>query len=426
MFSEDEWIYERQRLYQLVEAHPDWSMRGYARSLQHDLGWVRKWVKRFRERTCRGLELFRSQPRTPHHCPRRTSEALKNQICEWRQKLSERFCRAAGAKTIQYFLKPIRGASPCASTIYKALHERQYLQPRRRVVPQPLELPEVMDEWEMDFGEIYLGEVEGKLEFFPVVDRGSSWLVYLEGCSGYCAESALEAVMRLFAQRGLPKRLRFDRDPRLWGSWTRDSYPSPLTRLLWALGVEPIICPPHRPDKKPFVERCIGTLKHEWLARHAPQTLAEALDRLAAFERYYHTQRPHQGRACHNRLPCDAFPRLPALSPLPATVNPNRWLLAEHGHLYRRRVNAGGSIQVDRHTYYVGQAMAGNPVLVQLDGHHACLIVTGDGKPLREFPLKGLYPNSMPLDDYVERLKAEARSIEQYRHFHWQQTGELP
>jgi hypothetical protein len=84
----------------------------------------------------------------------------------------------------------------------------------------------------------------------------------------------LLAVARLFNLHGLPQRLRFDRDVRLWGAWTRDSYPSSLVRFLRAVEVEPVICPPRRPDKKPFVERCIGTLKHEWFARFSPATLA--------------------------------------------------------------------------------------------------------------------------------------------------------
>ena len=231
--------------------------------------------------------------------------------------------------------------------------------------------------------------------------------------------------MRLFAQQGLPKRLRFDRDPRLWGSWTRDSYPSPLIRLLRALGVEPVICPPHRPDKKPFVERCIATLKYEWLARHAPTTFADALALLEPFQRYYHTERPHQGAACRNRTPADAFPTLPVLPPLPTTVAPNRWLSDEQGRVYRRHINANGSIQVDCHTYYIGQAYAGAAVLAQLDGPQRSLVVTGNGETLKVVPRKGLYPDHLSLTDFVAHLIDEARAIEQFRHLHWEQTGDL-
>jgi len=105
-----------------------------------------------------------------------------------------------------------------------------------------------MSEWEMDFCEIRLEK--GRFEFYLVVDRGASREVYLEGGEGYRADSALQAVCRLFELNGLPQRPRFDRDPRLVWSWSADGYPAPLIRLLYALGVEPVICPPRRPDKK--------------------------------------------------------------------------------------------------------------------------------------------------------------------------------
>ena len=92
---------------------------------------------------------------------------------------------------------------------------------------------------------------DGRFEFFLVVDRGTSRVVYLEGCKGYCADTALLAVARLFQLNGLPKRLRFDRDPRFVWSWSADSFPAPMIRLLHVLGVVPVICPPHHPDKKP-------------------------------------------------------------------------------------------------------------------------------------------------------------------------------
>jgi hypothetical protein len=68
-------------------------------------------------------------------------------------------------------------------------------------------------------------------------------------------------------------------------------------RFLRTLDVEPSGCLPHRPAKKPFVERCIGTLKHEWLARSAPTTLGAALDALLLFPAYY-TNPPATGHRC--------------------------------------------------------------------------------------------------------------------------------
>jgi hypothetical protein len=217
-------MYERRRLYGLVQEHPEWSLRAYARELGHDAGWVRKWVARFKACVTPNAAMFRSQSRRPKQHPTQLGMKVKDTICELRESLSERFWRRAGAKTIQYYLKQRQELLPCASSIYKVLRERGYVRVPRPVVHEPLTLPPLMEEWEMDFGEIYLGEAEGILEFFLVVDRGSSRVVYVEGSSGYRAESAIDAVTRLFAAQGLPKQLRFDRDPRLWGSWTRDSY----------------------------------------------------------------------------------------------------------------------------------------------------------------------------------------------------------
>jgi len=74
MHSESEWIYERKQLYAIMKAHPEWSLRAYARKMQHDLRWVRKWTRRFRECREPSASMFRSQSRRPKHSPKRLTE----------------------------------------------------------------------------------------------------------------------------------------------------------------------------------------------------------------------------------------------------------------------------------------------------------------------------------------------------------------
>jgi hypothetical protein len=268
MESEPKWVYERMKLYELMQAHPDWSSRHYAHVLGHDQKWVLKWKRRIETGIEISVKTFQSQSRAPNQPPRQIPEEAKAVICQLREELSETYHRKAGAKTILYALNKYRESQkpsfrlPTApSTINKILRERGYIIPKQKGLREPLVLPPPMEEWELDFGEISLS-AEAIFEFLMVIDRGTSRLVYVEGSSGYRAASALEAVARLFLLHGLPKRLRFDRDPRLWGAWTRDSYPSPFVRFLQVLGVEPVICPPRRPDKKPMVERGIFTFKY--------------------------------------------------------------------------------------------------------------------------------------------------------------------
>lgn len=247
---------------------------------------------------------------------KRLLRALKPLVFELRHTLSEQFHRKAGAKTILYGLQQLHAqqllpfplpTSP--TTITKLLHELKCIQPPQSVVHEPLVLPPPNEEWELNFAVVWLAEDE-RLEFLLVVDRGTSRVIHVEGCRGYNAEMALESIAAVLCQHSLPKRLRFDRDPRLWGAWTRDSYPSPLIRFLRVLGIEPVVCPPHRPDLKPVVERTIQTLKYEWLARFELPTVGAGLEALAQFASYYNDTRPHQGRACQNRPPSVAFPEL--------------------------------------------------------------------------------------------------------------------
>jgi len=424
-------IYDRMTLHKLMVQHPDWSIAQLADVVGRCKRWVHKWQARFKAAETRSFSMYLSQSRAPHHRPNQTSDAVKDVICDLRVSLSESYHRNASATLISNYLQRHpelvdEGVFvPSSSrTITDILRERGYIQALRKHQHDPLPLCAPMAEWEIDFCEIRLQDA--RFEFFIVVDRGTSRVIHLEGCvDGYRADTALLAVYRLFLLNGLPQRLRLDRDPRFVWSWSADSFPAPLIRLLHALGVEPVVCPPRRPDKKPYVERCIRTFKHEWLDRFSLDTLADCYEALEAFPDYHNRQRIHLGRACGGRTPDEAFPELPILPQLPDEVEPNRWLTVEHGRVFRRRIRSNGSIQVDKHTYYVDQKHAKRPVLVHLDGKDGCFHVTLDGQPHpKSLPIKDLYPQRMSTGDYLKGLQAEAMSIAAYRRSVWMQTGD--
>ncbi len=430
MDNETIWVRDRMKLFELLKLHPDWSLRQLGREVGHDAKWVRKWRSRIQSAVTQTLEVFASRSHTPKTPPKRISDEAKKLVGDLRVELSEQFHRRAGPKTIQYGLTeyqkqhPVTFVLPKAlSTIAKILRELGYVRPMVSFAHEPVVLPPPMEEWEMDFGEISLGE-DGVFEFFIVVDRGTSRLVYLEASEGYNAVTALMAVARLFTLHGVPKRLRFDRDPRLWGSWTRDSYPSPLVRFLRVLGVKDVICPPRRPDLKPFVERCIKTLKYEWFAKTRPSNRFEAYEALDAFPHYYNTLRPHQGRACRNQPPDKAFPTLPTLPELPQVVAPNHWLASLHGRTYRRRVNSSGTIQIDRHTYSVGTAYAKQLVLVHVDAQRREFLIILEGTIIRRLPIQGLYGTAMDFSDFLEEMKTEATFIALHYQLSWQRPND--
>ena len=439
MDSESQRIYDRMSLHRLAKKYPHWQPIQFAADLGRSERWVRKWLQRFESVARHHFSMYLSQSRAPKHRPRQTPNWVKDAICELRETLSEQYHRPAGASLIRHYLPAHLQEYPSfhetetfvptsTRTLNRILRERGYIRSPRRPEHQPLVLSDPMTEWEMDFCEIRLPRncPEGRFEFFLVVDRGTSRVVHIEGCEGYRADTALAAVIRLFALHGLPKRLRFDRDSRFVWSWSADSFPAPLIRLLHALGVEPVVCPPRRPDKKPYVERCVRTFKYEWLRRFTLDTLANVYEAIETFPHYHNAQRLHMGRACQGRTPDEAFPQLPTLPALPESVDPNHWLQIEHGRIFRRRIRSNGTIQVDKHIYYVDERLAKYPVLVHLDGEKRCFRVTVDGLPhAKSLPLKGLYDDSMNLHDYLKLLQEEAQNIAHYHHMVWMRSGDV-
>jgi hypothetical protein len=117
-------------------------------------------------------------------------ESVKDAIGELRETLSERFNRAAGAKLIAYFLGQASSVGrelPSLSSIYKTLVEGGYIRVRPKTKHTPLVLPAPNEEWELDFGEIYLGQSR--------VAWSSCWW-WTKAPRGWCTSKAQPATAR--------------------------------------------------------------------------------------------------------------------------------------------------------------------------------------------------------------------------------------
>jgi len=123
-------------------------------------------------------------------------------------------------------------------------------------------------------------------------------------------------------------------------------------------------------------------------------------------------------RLMDGRASDEAFP--------PDEVQLNAWLQAQHGRVFRRRIRSNGTVQVDKHTYYVDDKLAKRAVLAHLDAAKRCLRVTVDGVALaKSLPLKDLHAERLALFDYLKILQREAMSIAHYREMVWRQSSEV-
>jgi len=139
----------------------------------------------------------------------------------------------------------------------------------------------------------------------------------------------------------------------------------------------------------------------------------------------YNHSRPHQSSVCGNRPPSTAFSELPTLAHIPQMVDPNGWLQSYDRHLFKRRVNSSGRIQIDKQMYYIQRQLAGRYVVCQLDAQQTVFKVTLGDRVIKTLPIKGLCEGTLEFGDYLE-MRLEEAVAEQRRLKHKRRLRNRP
>jgi hypothetical protein len=207
---------------------------------------VRKWRKRLLVAGMEDYNALRSRSRVPHHLPERIHSKVIECILEIRDHPPENLQRTPGPRTILYYLRRDESLKASGlylprspSTVWAILDQHQRILRKPKVEHCPVERPEPMAAWQMDFKDIssVLPEENGKrlhvVEAFNILDIGSSFgarirtpdslprvgnSLLLESlpASDYTAETTLW----LWPPRWscMACQTRFDRGPRFVGS----------------------------------------------------------------------------------------------------------------------------------------------------------------------------------------------------------------
>jgi hypothetical protein len=418
---EEQWVIDRAKLRQLLHEQPNGSVQQYAQTVGRSRKWVQKWKHRLQGTRLDDDGVLHSWSRARRRRPEPYHPEVIARILELRDNPPDTVPRKLGAPAIRYFLHQdaqlqAKGyrlpRSTC--TIHKILTRHQRILHPLAVEHTLFERPPAMDTWEIDFTDVPGAQgrspdkLQHQVEAFAVVDRGSSILVDLQSSDEYHTETALVAIASTLVTHGLPHCVVMDRDPRLVGSSTSDEFPSAVMRFLLNLGITLDICPPHRPDLKPFVERYFRTLKTECIQVKQPVDVAQTREAFAQHHATYNHERPNQSKVCGNRPPFVAFPILPILPSIPIQVNPDAWLLSCHRRLFKRRVTANGTIQIDRSRYYVQRDLVGRYVLCKLDAHRQVFEISLDNRLVKTVPIRGLYHDLLEFGLYLDLMLKEA------------------
>jgi hypothetical protein len=228
------------------------------------VSWVKKWRKRLREGDPHDHELLCSHSRA-HHAPYfRWDPRVETRIVEMRLSPPEHLGRTPGPRALHYYLPrdPALQAAgvrlPRSSrTVWKLLRKNGciLLKPQRKLRRTPPREP--LEEIQMDFKDVSSVSPEQSpqskrqhvIEVCNFVDAGTSIALFAQAREDFHEQTAMEAVIIFLQTYGRPRQMTFDRDPRWVGGSVGRDFPSPLRRLLLCLGIEPNICPPHRPDR---------------------------------------------------------------------------------------------------------------------------------------------------------------------------------
>jgi transposase InsO family protein len=404
-----------------LRLHPQWSQNQLAHALGMSRSWVSKWIKRLQSAPPDDEQVLRGLSRAPKHPPERLDPQVIARILEIRDQPPEGLGRTPGPKAILYYLPRDESLQQAqvrlprsTRTLHRILREQGRIFQRLPTFTDPIERPEPMQHWQLDFKDASTvpADPEGKqqhvVETLNVIDVGTSVLLAAHVAADFTAETALRAVAETFQQHGLPRAIRLDRDPRWVGAPQGSDFPSALLRCCRSLGISVLVCDPHHPQENAFIERYHRSYGQECLDRSRPTTVEQVRQVTETFVEHYNWQRPHQGLSCGNQPPRVAHPELPALPPVPDVVNADGWLRHWDGQHLVRLVNRHGSITVNLAHYYLSRSLAGQRVTVRIDGVNGELHLQHPQLRRSSFPLKGLQRQALPYQSYLELMIQEA------------------
>jgi len=420
---EEQWLADRNGLRAMWLEHPEWSKQKLAAASGHSKSWVKKWMRRIRSRPLEDQQVLQAYSRARKRPPPQIAAEVVDRILAIRDDPPPKLGRVPGPVTILYYLQKdpmlqeLGYQLPHSTrTIWKILDQHHRILRAGPRNHEPREAVEPGVEWGMDFHDVStvppdpLGKQQHVVEILNLVDHGSSAVVASEPGDAYTAETALRTVAGVLQEQGCPDRIDLDRDPRWVGSWTAKDFPSPMLRFLECLGIHPDICPPQSPEKNPYVERYHRNYKYECQEQEQPQDLESTIATNTSYVHFYNYERPNQAITCGNQPPLVKFPNPPQLSPVPDTVDPDRWLLQQTGKTYVRKLGRDGCFQLGNQTYYVQQKLRGRSVTIWVNGQQRKLGVLLNGQVIKKLPVKGLQNRRMAFDDFVDYMAREANS----------------
>lgn len=367
------------------------SCREVARAHGVSKSWVAKLVARHR---AGGYEAIAPRSKAAKKVANRTCAELEERIVRLRKELTEQGFDA-GAHTIHYHLSLSDPSPPSASTIWRVLKRRGFVEPQPHKRPKSsyvrfeVQLPNQM--WQSDVTMWALKDGT-QVEILNFLDDFSRVCVAAKVLAVTSAPDVVATLYEAGSAWGLPASVLTDNGC-IYTAAYRHGY-SAMESELFHLGIDYKHSRPYHPQTCGKVERFHQTLKRFLRKQLRATTNAELQAQVDRFVAYYNEVRPH--RAKGRRTPRSAFDSRDKARPTKRPGSFTRELRVRHDKIDRH-----GAVTIryksKLHHIGMGRALKGTRIILLVAGRNIRIITT-EGELLRDFeldPTRDYQPHSL-------------------------------
>jgi len=212
------------------------------------------------------------------------------QIADWLLRLTT--CqRNWGFGLCYLYLRNVKGLGWNHKRVYRIYRELELnlrIKPRHRLVretPQPLAVPDAINHtWSMDFMHDQLNDGR-TFRLFNVIDDFNREGLAIDVDLSLPAARVIRSLDQIIEWRGKPSRIRCDNGP--------EYISGALQRWAHDQSIALDYIQPGNPQQNAYVERYNRTVRYDWLAQYAFDTIEEVQDSATRWLWIYNNERPN-------------------------------------------------------------------------------------------------------------------------------------
>lgn len=307
--------------------------------------WLGRWVEG-------GAEALSDQSRRPHRSPRKSSDAVEEEVV----KLRRQYPKWGGRKLKEILEKRGYVKVPSPSSITRILHRHGLIDPAESMLHQPwnrFHKAAPNDLWQIDFKGDFAMSRGGRCYPLTLLDDHSRYSLGVFACDNQRGVTVKNHFRTVFRRYGIPRAIYVD-NGNPWGTSRDRTRHSRVSAWLMRQDIEVIHGRPYHPQGRGKIERFHRTLKLEVLQDRQLEDLQAAQSAFDPWRTCYNQVRPHE--ALDMAVPASVYHA--SVRRFQEATEP-----FEYSRRFQvRRTNRTGQFSFQKTTYRIADAFTEQPI----------------------------------------------------------------